>query len=241
MDEFYYKKYLNDNNNTNNQNITRTSKYVIIDESSNAIINFLQSQFKLRKSRLEHKSEYGDESFHQEMSTIYCCGIRQSGTTTAIAHLFDPNKDIYVGFRYAMCNEFYNILKNMGKVDKPKSSIRGSINFLSFETFKFKEGNEDLINELKRKLPEFMKDKMLVEYKDGQVRMDNRLNLDELIVKDQIDNPGIRGKSLKTDECVVYIDLGGGLHTRYSKKIKRIIELFQLTFGRQTDITFVVV
>lgn len=77
---------------------------------------FIDLNIKVAENRLKDKYIFDENSFFNENRLIHAIGVRQSGATTTIAKMFNPETDIYVGHSLA-CNHHFKSL--MGFISKP--------------------------------------------------------------------------------------------------------------------------
>lgn len=193
--------------------------------NSQVIVDFIEAQLQQREEFIKsgNSALYSPDSLLHEFSIIQCTGLRQSGFTTAIAKMFDPEKDFYIGHNNNVITEFKLKLKELGK-----DATR--IKSLSFNNVK--HSNITIDNDMKSKLNEYLNKLTVLHVVDGGIQNLERSKLEKDIYKiiDRHDDnyshtPALRGKSIGHEEpCRIFIDLGVYYHQRYIVRVNKLIE-----------------
>lgn len=169
-----------------------------IKKSIKKIKKYIISQKELSVSRDVYKSNFSNGALF-ENRIIICSSIRQSGTTTAVAEMFDINKDVYVTTSYALATSFQKYLYEQNKVgstSKPTYKyflLKPDYNYISAST----------INSLNKKL----------EKSISQTHVINDPSMTRT-----------RGISLSID-ATIWIDLGNGISIKTMPKIIDFIHI----------------
>lgn len=189
--------------NTNeNKSVKRIKKYIS-----------LQKEMSYEMNKI--KSNFSNESFLLEYRIIICSSIRQSGTTSAIADMFDPNKDMYVTTSYLMTKSFQQYLYDRGKAS---SCIK--------PTYKYFILKPDSNYIPKRTVESLQKKVQKLIHKD-YVNTSNSSN-------------HIRGISMSMD-ATVWIDLGTGISIANMPKILDFIKMIDASVcGGHSNIRYII-
>jgi hypothetical protein len=159
-----------------------------------------------------------------ELRTIHCSLLRQMGASTAIAHLFDVKKDIYIGWSGGMIEEFKNKLKLAGKDHK-------SIKYINYGSI---SNNTKIDEQVAKKLKQYFKEN---NFKVIETNTLETKNIGKIVAK--VDEPinyfpnHIRGRAIDND-AVFYFDLGNFAYAQYPSKIYNLINALDKVYGKKS-------
>lgn len=189
----------------------------LLNENYKTIVNLLIYQLALSKSRLNGNRSTFDTL--QELRTINIGCIRASGTTQAVAELFDVKNDVYITSNMAMLYEFNERLYGLGKIDKlSKSRIQFKYLTMSPRNNVY---DENMKNEIIRKL-------------NGIKRED--LNVLPSVYKH--DFKSMRGRPLY-DDSNIWFDLGNSIANSRNKEILSVIDTLERVYS-EGKLTYII-
>lgn len=210
-------------------------------ERIDTIVNYIESQLEYREelfNRNDIEKTYGKDGLLQEFGVINCSGLRQSGFTSAIAKLFNP-QDVYITHNNGCITEFKNRLKDLGK----------STDIYSLSINNVKHSNYNTDKDMFEKLNKYLDKLTVLHIVDGGIE-----NLQKEKLKDDIykivdkhnanfdaTHP-LRGRSFTNNEEVtrVFIDLGVYVHQINSIRIEKLIkEIYMFNTDRPSKIVFI--
>ena len=190
---------------------------MLLKELKPSIIElFISAQLSYSEDSLfKYGEHFSRKTTLQEIRIITAGGIRQSGSTTACARLFDPSKDIYISYSYNQVCEFNRLLYENEIVPHKK------INFL-YSTIA-KQSSEilsrDLGNKIISKLTTYQDERGEWPFYQYRSTIENELRVYNYTFPKQL-----RGVSIKPG-AVYWFDLGNGLAIKHMESIKHFIEL----------------
>lgn len=170
-----------------------------------------------------------------ELRIIVECGPRQFGSTTAIANLFDPSKDVLIAHSRNMLTEYNSRLIDLGKVQN-KSTFEFKYLIHRFNNDSIIE--EDIIRRISKLTIDEYEDVTGKEFPLGNSYLSKKIFSKEF-TKNIPDMNSLRGKSFK-ENAVVYIDAGGTFGIKYYHNVLRIIQTLDITCGHGQNIRYVI-
>lgn len=206
-------------------------------DDHNYYMRFITSQIEWRQKvekHIDYKDQYFLENLYQ-WSMINAYGLRGSGATTAIAEIFDPSKDLYIGINSGCCKTFQEMINI-----RLKRNIKDKIHYLNFNNINFDNTNVN-VDDLIKKMGSFLDENNIevlqhrVDYKTQKPKL-KQLEIDDLLddVKDmlfhRLGHDGDyhelnreRGRMHGLKNTVVYIDIGTQNQREYSIRVNRMI------------------
>ena len=209
-----------------------------------SIVEFIKQKLAFRESvRTEERVNSLDrlELFYQ-FDVIQCSGVRGSGSTSAIAELFDTERDIYIGQNHGTIKEFNRIIYNKYKDVDGK---RDRASYINFNTVT--HTNDDFSEDMKRRLKDYLKTVQMVKI-DKSDEYDNYTS--KIIRSDDIINalalnggvvygcPSMRGKSVY-NQAKIFIDLDVQTQMRYSVKLNKLVMEIMMINAMYKDCVFI--
>lgn len=162
-----------------------------------------------------------------DFRVIQAGAIRRSGSTTACARMFDPQKDIYVSYSYAQVCEFNNILYSNNivtnkKIDFCYTTMANIINtpYISGDTQV----------SLLKKLCNYTLNE--VDYKP--FKPFEKILMSMLREYNYVYPNNLRGRRISSG-AIVWIDLGNGMSIKYMDKIRELINMMDQCQGDGTQ------
>ena len=232
----------------------------------NYYLRFITSQINWRK-KLRANNNLNDLNLTQrlyEYSVVNASGLRASGATTAIAHLFNPEKDLYIGVNDVMCKEFKKIIFEREKrLERNYNEQKYKMSYLNFKTINFDNTNIDSkviatkieeffdtqnleIMTIKSEFNPFGKSKkQIVQIDIEDIKNDLAQSLlygtDELYdtFTNKFVSYDIVNMRRGISDIVVYIDVGSFNQREYSVRINRLIHYIYSKFPCALDLMFV--
>ena len=232
----------------------------------NYYLRFISSQIKWRKLMREKghlKDLYNDQKLY-EFSIVNASGLRASGATTAIAHLFNPKKDLYIGVNDLMCKEFKRIIFEREKeLESNYCERKYKMSYLNFNSVNFDNTNIDS-NEVADKIEAFFESGNLEimsvksEFNPYGKSKKQIVQIDIEDIKKEISETltynvsstydSFAHKFMSSDlihlrrgisDIIVYIDVGAYNQREYSVRINRLIHYIRNKFPCALDLMFV--
>lgn len=182
---------------------------------------FILSQLNQSYELIEkYGNHLGQQQSLKELRTIIAGGIRQAGSTTACARLFDPNKDIYISTSFNQIKFFNNILYESGIV-KNKCDIQ-------FKYFtmnkKYTYLNTSMKEDILRKI-------LSIKVDDQSLNKLNRTEIEHELNTFSLEYPkNLRGKQIKPD-AVYWFDLGNTISFERMNEIIGLIDFLDRIQG----------
>lgn len=212
----------------------------MIIKCSDNTVQFVTDQINLRNDRASegYFKSVGNAMIY-ELNTINCGGARQTGGTTAIARMFNVEKDVYVSWGYNGVTAFAERLQDIGKVTNRRTP--------NFKYSIADRANNDAVSEKTNKLikdiiTSFFSDKTVIEGVGSTARLVSpgalRKDIDTLCEKINSTNAvsnSLRGKAID-GTSIIWVDLGGSMYLEYATVIKRTIEqIMAYTYASSED------
>lgn len=170
-----------------------------------------------------------------ELRIIVECGPRQFGSTTAIANLFDPSKDVLIAHSRNMLTEYNNRLIDLGKVqNKSKFDFKYLIHRFNNDTLI----EEDIIRRISKLTIDEYEDVTGKEFPLANSYLSKKIYSSEF-TKNISEIDSLRGKSFN-DDTIVYIDASGSFGIKYYHNVLRFIQILDINCGRGKNIRYVI-
>lgn len=159
-----------------------------------------------------------------EYRVIQCSLLRQMGASTAVTHLFDVEKDIYISWSMAAIDEFKNKLKDAGKDPK-------GIKYINYGSI---SNNTKIDKQVAKKFKQYFKENNLKVIETNTLETKNIAKVVENVDKPINYFPNhIRGREIKND-AVFYFDLGNFMYSSYPSKTYNLIEALDKVYGERS-------
>lgn len=233
-------------------------------EDHNFYLRFIISQHEwktkmMKQYNVDTKNLSQLEKLYQ-FSIINAAGIRAAGATTAVAQIFDPSKDLYVGINSNGCAEFEKMIISRMRGSNEEYDADNKFSYLNFNSLTFDNTNLE-VNDIADKIESFFGSNSLEVmkvdhlYSEPSKKMCTKLKQIDLssikreIAKNIIDEDDNRNftsffsnlvlKRRDISDIVVYIDIGTQNHREYSIRVNRLIHYIYNRFPSSNSIMFV--
>ena len=235
----------------------------------NYYLRFISSQIKWRKTMRDrgHFNNLCPEQKLYQFSIVNATGLRASGATTAISHLFNPKKDLYIGCNDMMCQEFKKaIFEREKRLESNYDERQYKMSYLNFKSVNFDNTNidskviEDKIEEffdnenleimaIKSQFNPYGKSKkQIVQIDIEDIKKDIAESLLYGHEKHDYNSNNFTDKFVSSNlihmrrgisDIIVYIDVGAYNHREYSVRVNRLIKYIYSKFPCALDLMFV--